>query len=212
MSGTGASQTFTYVAAYEGLGTPRKVMGNGTVNTVVRDLEDNYVLLSAPEAPENLFQDYGSGQLMNGRANITLDPILSKNILVNEQHPLRVFVQLRGDCNGVYVTNETATGFEVVELMGGSSNAKFNWSVTANRANVTHSDGVVWNFAEERFARTAGPQSIVPKELIEDPAAHITLQQDVLEVQELETIELETVPGSDTLEHKKSEHRRPIKE
>jgi len=158
VSGTGPTQTFTYVACYEGAGTPRKVMGNGTVNTVVRNDEGQYVLLSAPEAPENLFQDLGSGRLVNGRAHITLDPTFSRNILVNERHPLRVFVQLRGDCNGVYVTNETAEGFDVVELRGGSSNVPFHWTVSANRANQEFPDGTVWPFAEERFAITHGPQ------------------------------------------------------
>jgi hypothetical protein len=142
-SGSGGTQTFTYVACYEGGGTPRKVMGNGTVNTVVKNDADEYVLLSAPEAPENLFQDLGTGQL------------------VNEQHPLRVFVQLRGDCRGVYVENETAEGFDVVELQGGTSNAKFFWTVSANRANQVFSDGTVWPFAEERFAKTTGPQTTV---------------------------------------------------
>ncbi|MEO8591207.1 MAG: hypothetical protein ABI432_17645 [Flavobacteriales bacterium] len=157
-SGTGATNTFTYVAAYEGTGVPRKVMGNGTVNTVVKNDADEYVLLSAPEAPENLFQDYGSGQLVNGHAHITLDPTLARNILVNAEHPLRVFIQLRGDCGGVYVTNESGSGFDVVELQGGTSSTPFNWTVVANRANQTLSDGTVWKFAEERFAHTLGPQ------------------------------------------------------
>ncbi|HRH39109.1 MAG TPA: hypothetical protein PK760_12225, partial [Flavobacteriales bacterium] len=117
-----------------------------------------HVLLSAPEAPENLFQDYGTGQLVNGHAHITIDPIFSRNILVNEAHPLRVFIQLRGNCNGTYVTNESSTGFDVVELQNGTSNTSFHWTVIANRANQTLSDGTQWNFAEERFARTAGPQ------------------------------------------------------
>jgi hypothetical protein len=149
-SGTGATVSYAYVAGYDNV--PRKVTGNGTVNTIVDDGQGNKVLLSAPEAPENLFQDFGTGQLVNGRAHIDLDPIFARNIAVSEEHPLRVFIQLRGDCNGVYVTNETATGFDVVELMGGTSNAKFYWSVTANRANVHHADGTVWQFAEERFA------------------------------------------------------------
>ncbi len=34
--------------------------------------------------------DVGQGQLQNGRAYITLDPIFAKNIVVNSQHPLRV--------------------------------------------------------------------------------------------------------------------------
>lgn len=158
VSGTGGTQTFTYVACYEGGGVPRKVMGNGTVNTVVKNAAGQQVMLSAPEAPENLFQDYGQGRLVNGRAHVELDPTLARNILVNEQHPLRAFVQLRGDCNGVYVTNETATGFDVVELGGGTSNVDFNWTVTANRANEVLPDGTVWNYAEERFAVTQGAQ------------------------------------------------------
>lgn len=158
VSGSGGTQAFTYVACYEGGGTPRKVMGNGTVNTVVRNDAGQYVLLSAPEAPENLFQDLGTGQLVNGRAHISLDPTFARNILVNEQHPLRVFVQLRGDCRGVYVTNETGEGFDVVELQGGNSNAPFFWTVSANRANQQFPDGTVWPFAEERFAVTQGPQ------------------------------------------------------
>jgi hypothetical protein len=165
VSGSGGAQVFTYVACYEGGGTPRKVMGNGTVNTVVRDEAGRHVLLSAPEAPENLFQDLGSGQLVNGRAHITLDPTFSRNILVNEQHPLRVFVQLRGDCKGVYVTNESADGFDVVELQGGTSSVPFHWTVSANRANQVLPDGTVWPFAEERFAVTQGPQTT------ESPAA-----------------------------------------
>ncbi len=157
-SGTGGGNTFTYVAAYEGTGVPRKVMGNGTVNTVVKNDADEYVLLSAPEAPENLFQDYGTGRLSAGRAHIDLDPTLARNILVNDEHPLRVFIQLRGDCNGVYVTNESGSGFDVVELQGGASSTAFNWTVVANRANQTLPDGTVWKFAEERFAHTMGPQ------------------------------------------------------
>jgi hypothetical protein len=158
VSGTAPSQAFTYVACYEGGGTPRKVMGNGTVNTVVKNTEDQYVLLSAPEAPENLFEDFGTGRLVEGKAHITLDPTLSRNILVNDLHPLRVFVQLRGDCKGVFVSNETAEGFDVTELQGGSSNAEFFWTVVGNRANQSFPDGTTWPFAEERFARTQGPQ------------------------------------------------------
>lgn len=176
VSGTGATQSFTYVASYEGGGVPRKVVGNGTVNTVVKNASGQQVLLSAPEAPENLFQDYGQGRLANGRAHVELDPTLARNILVNEQHPLRAFVQLRGDCHGVYVTNETATGFDVVELNGGTSNVEFNWTVTANRANEVLPDGTVWNYAEERFAVTQGAQEtrtlhVAQRKVTERPAA-----------------------------------------
>lgn len=161
VSGSGGTQTYTYVACYEGGGVPRKVMGNGTVNTVVDNAAGEHVLLSAPEAPENLFQDLGTGTLVNGHAHIALDPTFARNILVNDQHPLRVFVQLRGDCKGVFVTNETADGFDVTELQSGTSNAPFYWTVMANRANQSFPDGTEWRFAEERFAKTQGPQPLL---------------------------------------------------
>jgi hypothetical protein len=111
----------------------------GQVSTDVWDIDNKTRrIMFAPEAPEIFFQDFGRGQLVNGRAHITLDPIFARNIVVNEQHPLNVFIQLEGDCNGVYVTNKTANGFDVVELNGGTSNVKFSYFVNANRADYIH--------------------------------------------------------------------------
>ncbi|MBK6343882.1 MAG: hypothetical protein IPF41_15205 [Flavobacteriales bacterium] len=153
----GTAQTWSYVAVRDNLGILRKIIGPGTVNTIVKDLDGNQVALSCPEAPENLFQDYGTGQLVNGRARITLDPILTKNIVVDAKHPLRVFVQLEGDCNGVFVTSKSAEGFEVVELMNGTSDTPFTWTVAANRADETLPDGSVSRYSAERFAPAPGP-------------------------------------------------------
>jgi hypothetical protein len=111
----------------------------GNVSTDVWDIDNKTRrIMFAPEAPEIFFQDFGRGQLVNGRAHITLDPIFARNIVVNEQHPLNVFIQLEGDCKGVYVTNKTANGFDVVELNGGTSNVKFSYFVNANRADYIH--------------------------------------------------------------------------
>lgn len=128
--------------------TQFKINGTGTVSTLVRDNEQRQRVMFAPEAPEVLFEDYGVGQLVEGRARIVLDPIFAAGITVNDKHPLRVFIQLEGDCNGVYVTNKTADGFEVVELAQGKSNVKFSWHVVGNRAdeelgNVRQPDGSV---------------------------------------------------------------------
>jgi len=112
-----------------------KILGNGIVSTIVKDENENPVVMFAPEAPEVLFQDYGIGTLSNGTASIIIDPTLSKNIRVDVQHPLKVFIQLEGDCNGVYVTNKSANGFTVRELQGGTSNVDFAWSIVATRAN-----------------------------------------------------------------------------
>ena len=59
------------------------------------------VNLYCPEAPEVLFQDFGKGTLVNGAAHIVLDETFIKNVTVNDNHPLRVIIQLEGDCNGV---------------------------------------------------------------------------------------------------------------
>ncbi len=120
-----------------------KILGNGIVSTIVKDENENPVVMFAPEAPEVLFQDYGIGTLSNGTTSIIIDPTLSKNIRVDAQHPLKVFIQLEGDCNGVYVTNKSANGFTVRELQGGTSNVDFAWSIVATRANeeIVREDG-----------------------------------------------------------------------
>jgi hypothetical protein len=131
------------VAYRDAGGTNYKIINigafGGSPSTDVWDIDNKTRrIMFAPEAPEIFFQDFGRGQLVNGRAHITLDPIFARNIVVNEQHPLNVFIQLEGDCNGVYVTNKTANGFDVVELNGGTSNVKFSYFVNANRADYIH--------------------------------------------------------------------------
>jgi hypothetical protein len=128
-------------------GTNYKIHGTGTmpVSCAVPDLLGNRRTMFAPEAPEFLFQDFGTGQLVNGFAHIDLDPIYALNVVVDSAHPLRVFVQLEGDCNGVYVTNKSTTGFDVVELNNGQSNISFQYMVTANVADEKDAQGQVVN-------------------------------------------------------------------
>ncbi|MFM6924675.1 MAG: hypothetical protein ACKOU7_04180, partial [Ferruginibacter sp.] len=123
--------------------------------------------LSAPEAPENLFQDYGQAKLANGRVHIDIDPVFAKNIAVNDKHPLRVFVQLEGDCKGVFVTNKTQFGFDVVELDGGRSNTSFSYSIIANRADETNPDGSIAHYSNERFPAAPGPMPKINVEVKE---------------------------------------------
>lgn len=154
----GVAQTWAYVGVRDNTATNRKIIGPGTVNTIVKNPTGKLVALSCPEAPENLFQDYGQGQLINGKAHIIIDPTFAMNILVNEKHPLRVFVQLEGNCKGVFVTNKTSNSFDVEELDGGTSNTAFVYTIVANRANETNPDGTIAKYAEERFPLAPGPQ------------------------------------------------------
>ena len=119
---------------------------------MVKDEKNKYHFMFCPEAPEVLFQDYGSGTLQNGFAHIMLDKLLVRNIHVDEKHPLKVFIQLEGDCNGVFVTNKTPNGFDVRELQKGKSNVSFTWTIVASRADDKDETGkVISRFADIRF-------------------------------------------------------------
>lgn len=161
---TGSS--YAYVG-YRNAGTDFKIIGAGGVSTIVKDLNNKPVTMFCPESPEVLFQDFGEGQLINGSATIALDPIFSKNIQVDTEHPLRVIIQLEGDCNGVYVANKTANGFEVKELQNGQSNVKFTWFASGNRVDTKDSNGnVISLFQDLRFPDAPGQLETIQQEVI----------------------------------------------
>lgn len=132
-------------------GTQYKIIGTGTVSTTADGLNGDRVTLHCTEGPEILFEDYGQGKLVNGRTHIEIDPIIAKNIVVTEKHPLRVYIQLEGECNGVYVTNKTATSFDVVELANGQSNTPFQYHLIGNRADEVLPNGRISKNADLRF-------------------------------------------------------------
>jgi hypothetical protein len=145
---------------YRNGSTNYKTIGNGTNSTIVKNTKGDLITLYCPEAPEVVFQDYGVGQLVNGFAHISLDPDLTLNISVNQDHPIKVFITLEGDCNGVYVTNKSATGFDVVELQGGKSSVPFSWQIVATRANeqTMLKDGSIEKTVYDmRFGAAPGP-------------------------------------------------------
>lgn len=148
----GSSSSGTPSYAYAGMryntnsngtggGTDYKIIGTGSNSTLIDDANGIPRIMFSPEAPEIVFQDFGIGQLVNGEAYIQLDPILKESLFIDEQHPLKVYVTLEGDCNGVYVTNKSANGFTVKELQGGKSNAPFSWQIVANRADRKDANG-----------------------------------------------------------------------
>ena len=130
--GTSGTSSYAYAGARYG-NTNYKIIGNGNVSTIVDGVDGNKKIMFAPEAPEVLFEDYGIGQLSNGAAYIDIDANFTNNIIVDADHPLKVFIQLEGDCNGVYVTQKSAEGFMVKELQNGNSNVSFSWHIVANR-------------------------------------------------------------------------------
>jgi hypothetical protein len=120
------ADAYAYVGTRYG-GTAYKVNGRGAVSTIMATREGRKNLFS-PEMPEAWFEDVGHAQLTSGHCRVNLDPLFTDCVSITDAKPLEVFVQLKDECRGVYVRSD-ANGFDVYELQGGSSNARFSWRV-----------------------------------------------------------------------------------
>jgi hypothetical protein len=98
---------------------------------VVRAGDGRQVKLYDVASSENWFEDFGSGQLSGGVAQVSLDPTFASTVNTGEAY--RVFLTPRGDCEGLYIGATTARGFEVRELHRGTSNVSFDYRIVAKR-------------------------------------------------------------------------------
>src|ERR1022692_92548 len=104
----------------------------GTITTPVKlEGSSRELAFNAIESPESWFEDFGSGQLSNGTAVISLEPTFVQT--VNTGVDYHVFLTPKGDSHGLYVTHETATSFEVREQGRGTSNIAFDYRIVAKR-------------------------------------------------------------------------------
>ena len=104
---------------------------SGTVQTAVPLADGRKAALYAVEAPENWFEDAGSGKLSNGMATVSLDLTFAET--VNAAIEYHVFLTPQGECEGLYVGKKTPQGFEVRELHNGHSDVSFDYRIIAHR-------------------------------------------------------------------------------
>ncbi len=105
---------------------------SGSKSCVVR-ISQGPTLLYCQESPECWFEDFGEGQLVNGRAHVVLDPLFLEAVSIDATNPMKVFVQPDDpECKGVAVVRGTA-GFDVIELNGGNSSGTFAYRIVAKR-------------------------------------------------------------------------------
>ncbi|MCX7651874.1 MAG: hypothetical protein N2200_03290 [Bacteroidia bacterium] len=134
--------TWSRVAVRDGTNT-YKIQGTGTVNTIIQDGKGGACLLTAPEAPQLLFQDFGEGELEKGKAFISIEPLLLPHIVLDE---IQVWVTPLSPCKGLYVQPvPEKRGFFVYERGGGESTLRFIWGWSAPVRG--------WN----RFSRVTSP-------------------------------------------------------
>ena len=138
-AGTGASCMITTVG---------DLVCTGSKSASVKLADSRWVRLYAVESPENWFEDFGSGQLANGSAEIQLEPTFAET--VNTGADYHVFPVPNGDCKGLYIAGKTATGFVVRELGGGKSNVSFDYRIVARRKGY---ESVRMEDISEQYAR-----------------------------------------------------------
>jgi hypothetical protein len=101
---------------------------SGTKNAAVHT-DSGSRLLYTEESAEVWFTDYGFGQLHEGAATVAIDPLFAQT--VNLASPYHVFLQAYGGAD-VYVSNRTATSFEV-HSWAGDANVEFSYRIVARR-------------------------------------------------------------------------------
>jgi hypothetical protein len=104
---------------------------SGNINAVVHAGGSRKVALNTISSPEHWFEDAGSGQLSNGEAVVNIEAVFGETVNTGVEY--HVFLTPKGDCEGLYVSNETATGFEVHELRNGHSSIGFDYRIMAKR-------------------------------------------------------------------------------
>jgi hypothetical protein len=95
------------------------------------DVDGKVHAMYAMQSPEVWFEDFGSATLHNGSAHISLEPLFGGT--VNSGVEYHVFLTPKGECEGLYVTNEGPGGFDVRELRHGKSAAGFDYRIVAKR-------------------------------------------------------------------------------
>ena len=105
--------------------------------------------LYAVESPENWFEDFGTGQLTNGQAVITIEPIFAQTVnLTNDYH---VFLTPLGDC-ALYVKEKSSTSFSVRAMGGQTCSIAFDYRIVAKRL----------GYEDVRLAEVDPPPTVEP--------------------------------------------------
>lgn len=150
LSYAGTSNAFAYVGGTPNGVTARKIIGTGSVSEIIPTANHGRVTLTCPESPEYWYQDYGTVEMVNGKATILLDPILADIIVVNDENPIRVFCTpvAMPYFNGVTVMKQTQNSIEILELNDGNHSGKLQYQLVAKPKT---------NFGEGRFPQAPGP-------------------------------------------------------
>ncbi len=157
--------------------------GSGTKSCVMRTSEGPKALYCV-ESPENYFEDFGSARLVNGRARIDIDPLFLQTIIISNEHPYKVFIQLVDELpDGVHIEKHDSW-FEVIENRNGTSNAAFDWRIVAKRKGYENMrmETVIEGYSDPNLYPDRNDKDI-PEQYRTNPAQTLPIDKNVYEEQ-----------------------------
>jgi hypothetical protein len=115
-----------------GIGGAGNMSCTGQIKTLVSAGNNSRTVETySVQSPENWMEDFGSGELKNGVAVVTIDPAFAETVTGDNSY--HVFITPNADSRGLYVISKTATTFEVRESGGGTSSLTFDYRIVARR-------------------------------------------------------------------------------
>jgi hypothetical protein len=99
------------------------------VRTRHTNADGQRVLAYAAESATATIEDVGTARMVGGVANVTIDPAFAS---VMDRKWYYVFLTPLGDTRGLYVSEKTASAFQVRESEGGRSRLEFDYRIVAH--------------------------------------------------------------------------------
>ena len=120
---------YTFEVADDGTVYAKAFSGGLAARTLQKTATGRSLDTYAHQVSQPTLEDYGEAQLVNGIANVSLEPRFADAI--DRTSGYLVTVTPEGDCRGLYVALRTRAGFIVRELQGGRSSIAFSYRIVA---------------------------------------------------------------------------------
>jgi len=108
--------------------------GTGLKTSIVETRDYGWRHLYTVESPGTWFEDFGTAQLVHGRAEVTIEPIFAQTVDLEE--PYQVFLTPLGqEPVLLFISSQTGAGFTVqgVTLSGQPAAGSFHYRIVAKR-------------------------------------------------------------------------------
>ena len=127
---------------------------NGTKNAAIKTQKHGYRKMYAVEATENVFEDFGTVAIKNGKARVDLDEVFAETVNTGQKYQVYLTPK-SADSKGLAVVAQDPRGFTIQELGGGTGSYDVDYRVVAK----------VRGFEAKRMERFDPPAMPTPSEV-----------------------------------------------